>query len=255
MSTRLLSDAVCQSEKIEKLDPFTEIFFYRLLVNADDYGRMDARPPMLRARLFPLKNVTLGLMSDTLSTLRRVGLIDCYKAGGSPYLYIKDWDKYQQIRLKREKYPPPPGWESPMSVGEARPVGDARAQAYAHAVESESENESESYLESEGDARTKGDAPEASRLPPTREEVRAFAREKGYAADPDTFFDYYTAMNWKTKKGAPVMWRAAYATWERREFRWDSKQRPASASSFDAEDFFRAALARTCSHSSTGGAS
>ena len=52
--------------------------------------------------------------------------------------------------------------------------------------------------------------------PPTREEVRAYVREKGYHFDPDHFFDYYDASNWHLQGGKRVTrWRQCCVTWER----------------------------------------
>ena len=240
MPARVLSETVCTSEKIEKLNPFAEICYYRLWVNADDYGRMDARLPLLRARLFPLKEIPIGLMSDALTALQKAELVKCYNAGGIPYLYLTEWEAHQQIRVKREKYPPPPGWRSATPAGEARPA--AIQGACAGAVLSSSASSSASSSSSSSGAGTGRGAPDSP--PPTREEVGVFAKKQGYAADPDTFFDYYTGTNWRTKKGEPVNWRAAFATWERRERRWANERKAARGEncSFDAEDFFNAAV-------------
>ena len=240
MPSRLLTESVCYSEKIEKLNTFAEVFFYRLLVNVDDYGRLDARPRMLRAKLFPLKNVMLGLMSDALRALEAAGLIDCYDVGGEPYLQIRDWETHQQIRFKREKYPPPPGWQNATSAGEARPFSGS-AGAHAGAVESESHVISESESLSE----VKKDAPAG---PPSREEVREYAKSIGYGTDTDKFFDFYEATGWRNNKGRPVVWRAALATWERNEALWHGERKGAvrdpAARSFDPDDFFEAAVRR-----------
>ena len=52
MPNRILKESICTSESIDRLSWLEEVTFYRLIVNCDDYGRMDARPPILRARLF-----------------------------------------------------------------------------------------------------------------------------------------------------------------------------------------------------------
>ena len=57
MPNRILKESICTSENIQQLSPFEEITFYRLMVNCDDYGRMDARPRILISKLFPLRNV------------------------------------------------------------------------------------------------------------------------------------------------------------------------------------------------------
>ena len=47
MPNRIIKETICTSDTIERLTPFEETFFYRLIVNCDDYGRMDARPAIL----------------------------------------------------------------------------------------------------------------------------------------------------------------------------------------------------------------
>ena len=55
MPNRILKESICTSESIDDMSWFEECFFHRLLVNCDDYGRFDARPAILKSRLFPLK--------------------------------------------------------------------------------------------------------------------------------------------------------------------------------------------------------
>ena len=52
--------------------------------------------------------------------------------------------------------------------------------------------------------------------PPTREEVRAFVKEKGYHFDPDHFFEYYEASDWHLQNGKRITrWKQCCVTWER----------------------------------------
>jgi len=55
MPNRIIKESICTSNNLDSLLPEEEVFFYRLLVNCDDYGLMDARLSILRAKLFPLK--------------------------------------------------------------------------------------------------------------------------------------------------------------------------------------------------------
>lgn len=51
---------------------------------------------------------------------------------------------------------------------------------------------------------------------PTREEVRAYVKEKGYHFDPDHFFDYYEASDWHLQGGKKITrWKQCCVTWER----------------------------------------
>lgn len=105
MPNRIIKESICTSENIDRLTEFEEITFYRLIVNVDDYGRLDARPKLIAARLFPLKDVKVNKVEDALFALAEAELIDLYKVGGKPYLQMRTWANHQTIRNKRSKYP------------------------------------------------------------------------------------------------------------------------------------------------------
>ena len=108
MPNRILKESICTSDTIDRLSWFEEVFFYRLIVNCDDYGRMDARPAILKARLFPLKSVTEKQVSAAIQSLKQAGVIATYTHNGRPYLQLLTWDKHQQVRTRKSKYPEPP---------------------------------------------------------------------------------------------------------------------------------------------------
>ena len=105
MPNRIIKESICTSENIDQLTEFQEIFFYRLMVNCDDFGRFDARPKLLSSRLFPLRDVPTEKVSEALDALRDADLIIVYEVGGHPYLQMKTWDKHQQARASKSKYP------------------------------------------------------------------------------------------------------------------------------------------------------
>lgn len=105
MPNRIIKESICTSENIDQLTEFQEVFFYRLMVNCDDFGRFDARPKLLSSRLFPLRDIPIEQIEETLSALRNVDLIILYEVGGHPYLQMKTWDKHQQARATKSKYP------------------------------------------------------------------------------------------------------------------------------------------------------
>lgn len=104
MPNRLLKEGIVDSSAIDNLTSDEEVFFYRLLVVADDYGRMDARPAILKSRCYPLKNFPkyAEKIDGMLRSLVRQSLVICYQVDGKPYLQISKWE--QRVRSK-EKYP------------------------------------------------------------------------------------------------------------------------------------------------------
>lgn len=108
MPNRIIKESICSSDSIDKLTWFEETFFYRLIVNCDDYGRMDARPEMIKARLFPLKNdISKNDIATALASLIKVGCITLYEYEHKPYLCLPSWENHQNVRAKRSKYPSP----------------------------------------------------------------------------------------------------------------------------------------------------
>lgn len=108
MPDRIIKESICTSDTLNQLSDFEERFWHRLIVNCDDYGRFDARPAILKGRLFPLmESKTLKNIADALERLASVGLVELYEVDGKPFLHVVTWDKYQRIRAKRSKFPAP----------------------------------------------------------------------------------------------------------------------------------------------------
>ena len=108
MSNRILKQSICTSDTVDELSWFEEVLFYRLIVNCDDYGRMDARLRILKSALFPLKErLTVKELERALYRLADAGCVKLYKVGGKPYLYLPTWEVHQTIRAKKSRYPAP----------------------------------------------------------------------------------------------------------------------------------------------------
>jgi hypothetical protein len=108
MGNRIIKESICTSDSIEGLTWFEECFFYRLIVNVDDYGRLDARAAILRAKLFPLKDgITDKQIGDALNKLSTAGMVRMYRYDLKPYLQLESWNSHQQIRNKKSKFPAP----------------------------------------------------------------------------------------------------------------------------------------------------
>lgn len=116
MPNRLLREGIVDSERLDAVSADAECMFYRLLVVADDFGRMDARPAILRARCFPLKETLSATKIESwLTELANFRLILRYEATSRPFLAIGRWD--QRVR-SNGKYPPPSADEWLSYVGQ-----------------------------------------------------------------------------------------------------------------------------------------
>lgn len=73
---------------------------------------------------------------------------------------------------------------------------------------------------------------------PTLEEVQSYCRDRQNDVDAQRFIDYYSSNGWKVGKNPMKDWKAAVRTWEKTE-----KKKPKQyESSFDADEFFNAAV-------------
>lgn len=105
MPTRYLKPGIRDSEPIDSVSALAETLFYRLLVTVDDFGRTDARPAMVKAACFPIKeSVNAAICADLLDELADAGLIDLYAVDEKPYLQLRKWDNAP--RAKESKFPP-----------------------------------------------------------------------------------------------------------------------------------------------------
>lgn len=200
MPNRLIKESICTSDNLDRLSWFEEAMFFRLIVNCDDYGRMDARPAILRARLFPLKTVTDTQVEKALQSLRSADMIDLYVVDGRSFLQMRTWEKHQQVRAKRSKYP------APVEGLQASDINCNQVQSNVPVIQSESE----SISESESNARGK----RTRFVPPTPEEVQTFMLEHGGThIQAAKFHAYYASNGWKVGKGPMKDWQAAARGW------------------------------------------
>jgi hypothetical protein len=118
MPNRILKESICTSDNLDTVSPEAEVFFYRLMVQVDDYGCYDARLPILRSRCYPLRPaaVTEEHIKAWLMDLVGAGLVEVYSVNGRPYVHLVTWADHQQIRAHRRKFPGP---ESADSSGDA----------------------------------------------------------------------------------------------------------------------------------------
>lgn len=198
MPNRIIKESICTSDTIDQLSWFEEVLFYRLIVNCDDYGRFDGRIPIIKNRLFPLKEkVTAKSVADAINKLSTVGLVMPYECDGKPILQLVTWDKHQQIRAKKSKYPAPDEYCNQMISNDIK--------CPRNPIQSESNPISNSANKSHGFT------------PPTIEEVEAYCKERDNGVDAQKWYDFYSAKGWMIGKNKMKDWKAAVRTWEQKQ--------------------------------------
>ena len=105
MPQRFLRPGITTSSKWNSLDWFDQSFYIRLLTLVDDAGRYDARPEILRAYCFPLRDdVTRQETAAAGSRLRAAGLLEIYNVDGKEFLQLTNW---QERMRNKSKWPEP----------------------------------------------------------------------------------------------------------------------------------------------------
>ena len=200
MPNRIIKESVCYSESIKKLSWFEEVFFYRLIVNADDYGRLDGRLEMLQAKLFPLRrDITESTISKALNALTAASMVQVYMYDQKPFLQLTAWERHQQVRARKSKFPEPDinGYQLISNV----PV-----------IQSLSESLSESNSNDIGQLAP----PKPPKFKkPSFDEIASYCCERGNSVDPQRFFDHYESNGWMVGKTTMKDWKAAVRTWEK----------------------------------------
>ncbi|QAT48563.1 hypothetical protein EQM14_01520 [Caproiciproducens sp. NJN-50] len=109
MPNRILKESICTSDSIDHLSIEAERLFYRLIVNCDDFGLLDARLPIVKSKCFPLKSsdITDDQLKSWLSELEAQNMIFFYENSGHEYLKMSSWERHQQTRAHRSKCPLP----------------------------------------------------------------------------------------------------------------------------------------------------
>ena len=204
MPNRLIKESICTSEDLNKLSPEAEILFYRLLVQADDYGCYFGNPSLVKSRCLPLRSdeIHSEQVDSWLDEIERAGLIIRYTAAdGRDYCQFVKWSKHQRVRQSEHKYPQydETNCKLKSSRGNSPQVAANGGEMRPNPIQSES-NTIQSEIESN----------------PTVKDVEEFALSRNSKVKAKDFFDYYSP-EWKDGDGKSIKsWKKLFISWERR---------------------------------------
>ena len=109
MPNRIVKDSIHTSESVNAMTDFQFRLWISLITYVDDYGRGDARIPIIKGSCFPLRDrLTAKDIESGLRGLAGIGCVGLYEVDGKPYLYFPNWEQHQSIRNKKSKFPAPP---------------------------------------------------------------------------------------------------------------------------------------------------
>lgn len=102
MANRVLRDWTF-SENVDSLSYESEVFFTRLIMKADDYGKFHGSEKLLKAALFPLRNITSNQLQKMISECVKSGIIVTYTVDSKQYIQILNFG--QRLRVMNSKFP------------------------------------------------------------------------------------------------------------------------------------------------------
>ncbi len=93
-----------------KLGDFAQALFPLIIVNADDFGRLEGDAFTVKHKVFPISPKSEEDFETVLQAMSAVGLIRFCEVNGDRYLAVVNFDREQPGLSKRTKsnYPEPP---------------------------------------------------------------------------------------------------------------------------------------------------
>lgn len=196
MPNRIIKESICTSEKVSALKDFEFRLWIGLITQADDAGRGDARPAILKGRIFPLRDqVTAKNITDALNALATIGLVALYTVGGKPIFWLPGWSEHQRIRDCKPKFPGPEEADDENDKLPQSAASCGELPQSAALIQSES---NPNPIQSESDARARD--PSDAKKPSLRSICDQYA-EGGPVRDA---LDGFVEMRKKDKKGFTV---------------------------------------------------
>jgi hypothetical protein len=109
MPNRWLRDSILASRTLADLSDFAERLFFHLMVVADDYGRFNSDPAIVRSVCFPLRTdaIKCARIEKALDELILSAIARFYLAEDKVIGELVNFTKFQHPRAKKSKFPEP----------------------------------------------------------------------------------------------------------------------------------------------------
>ena len=111
MPNRIIKDSINESRGLTSCSFFAQDLYKRLITYADDYGRFNADPQIMVARLYPRELAVVSIEDLTEGLVELVGVqkIKFYTSSARKEVYgcFPHWEEHQRIRDSKKKIPDP----------------------------------------------------------------------------------------------------------------------------------------------------
>lgn len=245
MPNTLIREGYLDSDRVSALSDLEDRVFFRILLAADDAGRTDGRADKLRSSLFPTRDsVRSTTVRDVVARLIAAGLLREWQWDGKPVLQVLRWQRRSGAQYSRF-----PDWDGQFRIAwmevetrdgkqsfcstslpnpsatHRQPIANSFEGVFEKSPYTETETETDTKSETETDGGGSGSPPIApptpgrntTRIPPSREDLNAYAAEIGLpSSEVDTFVDHFASNGWKVGGKSPMKdWAAALRNWKR----------------------------------------
>ncbi|HBX15871.1 MAG: hypothetical protein UV20_C0009G0053 [Candidatus Magasanikbacteria bacterium GW2011_GWA2_42_32] len=109
---RTIQPSIWQDPDFGTLSPLAQLIFIGCITQADDEGRLNGHPAVIKSSLFPYETMTLEQIFDGLQEIiNKVMNFIYYSVDGQFYIQLKNWGKHQILRedrLIKSTFPQPP---------------------------------------------------------------------------------------------------------------------------------------------------
>lgn len=211
---RMISPEIWASSSFAELTDFAKIVFIGLISNADDEGKGESDPALLKSTLFPRDEKKRAAdVKSALSEIARSTSTLFYSVEGKNYYVLTKWKVYQKLdRPTPSKIPDPP---QDQNVGERGSYTQNQQLDEGSTNTRRGLDESSTLIEKNMNKNRieERDARARVRIP-TLEEITDYCEKRGRKVDPQRFFDYYSANGWMIGKYRMRDWQAAVRRWE-----------------------------------------
>lgn len=211
---RMISPEIWASSSFAELTDFAKIVFIGLISNADDEGKGESDPALLKSTFFPRDEKKRAAdVKSALSEIARSTSTLFYSVEGKNYYVLTKWKVYQKLdRPTPSKIPDPP---QDQNVGERGSYTQNQQLDEGSTNTRRGLDESSTLIEKNMNKNRieERDARARVRIP-TLEEITDYCEKRGRKVDPQRFFDYYSANGWLIG-GQPMRdWQAVVRRWE-----------------------------------------
>jgi len=105
---RMLSQSISSSPTIESMSEWAQLLFDRIVIHADDHGRMEATPTVVKAKAKPMSKREPYDFAKAIAEMISVKALTVYTLDDRTYLFVQKNEKHQSLKKPAKSKLPAP---------------------------------------------------------------------------------------------------------------------------------------------------